>query len=160
MADFARWVTAAEPGLKWELGTFMGAYRDNRSDANALTVEAAAIGPVLIRFIKSRKQWQGTAIDLLNSLEEEAEFRLTVREDWPKTPRKIAGDLRRIAPSLRALGYDVEFLKESSRKRSRLICLSKAGAKKHQSKKARRARAKRQRFESESKYSSRKRRKK
>ncbi len=36
MADFARWVTAAEPALPWESGRFVGAYARNRQASHSV----------------------------------------------------------------------------------------------------------------------------
>jgi hypothetical protein len=44
MADFAKWVTAAEPALGWEPGTFMGAYTANRDESHELALEASIAG--------------------------------------------------------------------------------------------------------------------
>src|SRR4029453_13262446 len=41
MADFATWVTAAEPGLKWETGRFLTAYGKNQSAAHTRPLNAS-----------------------------------------------------------------------------------------------------------------------
>jgi hypothetical protein len=43
MADFALWVTAAEPALGWKHGDFLEAYTGNREQANELALDAAII---------------------------------------------------------------------------------------------------------------------
>ena len=46
MADFARWVTAAETSIGWPSGTFMAAYGGNQESANELALEASVVaGP-------------------------------------------------------------------------------------------------------------------
>ena len=48
------------------------------------------------------------------------------RSDWPKTARKLSGDLRRLAPNLQALGVKITFdRRESGGKRRRLIQLER-----------------------------------
>ena len=37
--DFAKWVTAAEPQLRWKPGAFMEAYNANRAEADAGVIE-------------------------------------------------------------------------------------------------------------------------
>jgi hypothetical protein len=55
------------------------------------------------------RPWEGSASDLLHFLTSHftAENRPLPR-DWPDTPEKMAGRLKRLAPSLRAIGWTVE----------------------------------------------------
>jgi hypothetical protein len=48
MADFARWVTAAEPALGLPAGTFVACYRDNRAGAVQLTLESSPLSTLVI----------------------------------------------------------------------------------------------------------------
>src|SRR5262249_41492160 len=43
MADFAEWVTAAEPSLGWAPGTFLRSYQDNREDANEVALSSSPL---------------------------------------------------------------------------------------------------------------------
>ena len=70
LADFATWVTAAEPALGWPPGTFLTAYSDNRAEANELTLEASPIVPALRELADDG--FTGTATDLLSVLAEKA----------------------------------------------------------------------------------------
>ncbi len=111
MADFATWVTAAEPGLGWTTGGFLRAYTRSRGDANVLAVDASVIGPVLLECVAAAcltaPQWEGTAAELLDYLIAVAGDALPKTRDWPKTPRALSGELRRLAPALRAVGVEV-----------------------------------------------------
>jgi hypothetical protein len=115
MADFAIWVTACEQSLGWPPGTFIGAYASNRSSANDAAIEASVVGLVLQAFMGSRPSWQGSSTELLAELEKSADDRTRHRKEWPGSPRKLSGDLRRIAPNLRAAGIDVAFSKSGKR---------------------------------------------
>ena len=115
MADFALWVTACEPALGWTPGTFIAAYASNRSSANDAAIEACIIGPVLQTFMAQRDTWQGTSTELLAELEKTADDRTCHRKEWPGSSRKLSGDLRRIAPNLRAAGIDATFSKSKKR---------------------------------------------
>jgi hypothetical protein len=115
MADFALWVAACEPALGWTPGTFLAAYTANRSSANDAAIEATIVGPVLQAFMAQRITWQGTSTELLAELEQAADDRTRHRKEWPGSPRKLSGDLRRIAPNLRAAGIDVAFSKSGKR---------------------------------------------
>ena len=114
-ADFATWVVAAEPALPWAEGTFMDAYLANRRDANTVAIESSLISPVIIDLMDSREIWSGTFAELLEELDSLAGEKLSKRQEWPKTPRKLSADLRRLAPNLRRVGVNVVFGKRSNR---------------------------------------------
>ena len=124
MADFALWVTACEPGLGWPAGTFLRAYGENRASANDTAIEASLVGMLVQSFMSDREAWQGTSSQLLAELEQVADEAVRRRRDWPSSPRKLSGDLRRIAPNLRAGGIDVAFRKSGRR----LIFLGRTAA--------------------------------
>lgn len=120
MADFARWVTAAEPALPWEPGTFMAAFEGMREDAIRTAVESDPVAAAVVRLV-DKGSWQGTASELLTALEPFTLEQTTKTKAWPKTARTLAGRLRRAAPNLRAVGVDVEHFRASDKRRTRLI---------------------------------------
>jgi hypothetical protein len=127
MADFAQWVVACEPVLPWKAGAFLAAYGENRGAANALALESAVIGAPVLALVDGRGQWGGTAKELLSELESHYTDDATrKRKDWPAGPRKLAGDLRRLAPALRREGIDVTFDREPGGRRRRIISLERA----------------------------------
>ena len=119
MADFAEWVCAAEIGnaLPWPQGQFMAAYSANILSSQATAVEHASIGPALERLLDNRHgQWTGTVASLLDLLESmgsgngwEGVGHARHPKDWPQTSRGLSGQLRRLAPALRAAGIGIEF---------------------------------------------------
>lgn len=127
MADFASWIVAAEPALPWKPGAFMGAYIGNRGAANELAIDASIIaGPVASLLTAEGGDWQGTARDLLDALESgHADEKSRKRREWPATPRKLSGELRRLAPNLRRVGIDVTFSREAGGQRPRLVRLER-----------------------------------
>jgi hypothetical protein len=108
MADFARWATAAEPAFGWETGTVLRAYSDNRGDTTYAAIESAIIGPPILGLMHCRDHWHGTAKELLTELEDHhTDEKTRNNKDWPKSPRKLGGELRRLAPDLRRVGISV-----------------------------------------------------
>jgi hypothetical protein len=74
MADFARWVTAAEPALGWESGAFLAAYGANRADANDLTLDASLVSQAIREWAATLDTpFAGTATDLLKLLDDRAD---------------------------------------------------------------------------------------
>jgi len=123
MADFAVWATAAESGLGWKAGVFLKAYAGNRNSANEVVLEASPVaGP-----LQEAQPFEGTSSELLKLLNERADDSSRKQQGWPKSARALSGALKRIAPNLRAAGLKVEFRREPTPKRRRLIIVRKAG---------------------------------
>ena len=124
MADFATWIVAAEPALPCVPGTFLLAYQGNRANANESAIESSVLSVPLLELMDGRTEWKGTATELKDTLEQQADERLVKSEDWPKKPHLLSGELKRIAPNLRRAGMDVEFGKVSGR---RFVRLTRSG---------------------------------
>jgi len=127
MADFARWVTAAEPSLGWPAGRFLEVYVGNREEADDLALEASAVGAAVRAFMADREPWRGTSgelLKLLNGITDEATRKLN---EWPKSPKGLSGHLRRLSPNLRRTGIECRFLeREPGGQRRRLLELVRA----------------------------------
>jgi len=108
MADFARWIVAAEPSLGWTAGTFMAAYDANRRSANTLALEASPIVRALRRACAG-SDFKGTATRLLRKLVERADPQDIAQKAWPQDGWSLSKQLRGIAPNLRSAGLDVQF---------------------------------------------------
>jgi hypothetical protein len=105
MADFARFVVAAEPALPWSPGAFLSAYQHNRGQAIAALVEGDVVATTLTKFMQRHPEgWEGLVADLYDSIT--PEFHRP--PDWPGNPRWYSDRLRRAAPALRAFGIDVQ----------------------------------------------------
>lgn len=125
LADFAQWVTAAEPALGWPSGTFMAAYDVNRADVYELALDASAIAPPLRSLIAEAGSWAGTASELLTALTGRVEETARRGREWPASARALSGAVRRLAPNLRAVGVDVEFDRATDAGRRRIIRIRK-----------------------------------
>jgi len=118
MADFARWATAAEPAFGCPGGAFLRSYQANRQEANELALEGSVlVGPV--KAIAEAGAWSGTASELLSRLQSEPGVDRR-HHDWPKTPAKLAGQLRRLISPLRSSGITVQ-LEQTAGANSRKI---------------------------------------
>jgi hypothetical protein len=112
MADFALWVAACETA-SWAPGTFEAAYWSNRRSAIEDVIDADPVAACVRHLMAETSEWTGSASDLLRAglaLEEAAPYR--GRTDWPKTPRALAGRLRRAQTFLRTLGVEIRFARE------------------------------------------------
>jgi hypothetical protein len=107
MADFAKLIVAAEPRLPWRRGAFLEAYAGNRSNINAVAVEADEVATRLLAFIEQHGNWSGLVKELYDELSREIspEQRRTIR--WPGSARWFSDAVTRAAPALRVMGIDV-----------------------------------------------------
>jgi hypothetical protein len=110
MADFVKWVTAAEPALGWQPGTFMAAYNRNRAAANDLALESLALLPSIESLLTAKGSFTGTATELLEALRQaEVNTHETSTQGWPSDPKGLSSILHRFEPNLRASGIEITF---------------------------------------------------
>jgi hypothetical protein len=110
MADFALWATACESAFR-PRGTFETAYSRNRCDAIENIVDADPVAARVCEIMAERAEWTGRASDLLLAGINGAGNPI-VRSGWPKSPRALAGRLRRAQTFLRTLGIEIVFSRE------------------------------------------------
>lgn len=128
MADFAKWVVAAEPALGWDPGRFIEAYSKNRSESHVHAIEGSPVGLAIREWMAGQKDWEGTSTELLTVLEKGCvDDKTPKKKDWPKSPRSLSNTIRRLAPNLRALGVNVTFDREHGGNRRRLVRLENKG---------------------------------
>src|SRR5262245_57768405 len=120
MEAFVLWEAACETAL-WPVGTIARAYGVNRQAMIESVIEGDPVAACARNIMLDRDEWAGTASDFLLAADklqrQEASIR---RPDWPRTPRALAGRLRRAQTSLRAVGINVGFQREG-REGSRII---------------------------------------
>lgn len=116
MADFAVWAVAAESGLGWAPGRFLMAYHGNRESANELAIDSTVIGRPLLEHLESNGGWTGTSSELLHILESRASDQAKRQTGWPKNPRALSGQLKRLSPNLRASGWSADFGRNAKRR--------------------------------------------
>jgi hypothetical protein len=117
MADFALWVTAAEPALPWSAGSFMKAYMGNRAEAVELSLEADCVAVAVREHMADKSTWTGKPSELYEELEKRVPENTKRSKAWPKAAHKLTGRLKRAATFLRAVGIHIEE-ERSARKRT------------------------------------------
>lgn len=110
MADLAKWVTAAEPAMGLEPGTFIRAYTGNETDAYEAAINANLVAQAIIRFMESQDSWTGTPASLYAILSEQESNQYGKRPNgWPGAPQWMSNKLSEAAPALRAkYGIDIQ----------------------------------------------------
>lgn len=132
LADFAIWVSAAEPALPWKAGEFLNSYTKNREVANEVSLEDSPLAAP-IRDIAAEGGYAGSASHLLPRLADRCPETVTKAKTWPKSARTLSADLRRLAPNLRDIGITVTFDREPGGKRARTITITQNRTEAHSS---------------------------
>jgi putative DNA primase/helicase len=110
MADFAKWITAAEPGLGWAPGAFMAAYSANRRDVAESSFEADAVAVAIWKLLTTEKidGFEGTATALLDAINNQVSEGTRKSKYWPTHAAQLGNRVARAAPLLKAKGCTVE----------------------------------------------------
>jgi hypothetical protein len=123
MADFAKWISACEPALPWEPGTFMRTYLEMRQKTAELSVENDMVAQALLRMVHAERAnvWEGTSEELLAELNRRVPYdRRDGMRSWPGTPASLGRWLRRAEPSLLAVGATLS-ARRGGKDRTRLL---------------------------------------
>ena len=116
MADFARFLAALDRTQGWDT---LVDYTDATRDAARAVLDGDPIVRAVCELV-DRGAWEGTHDELLDALTRPDR----PGRDWPKTPRGLAGRLKRLAPALRAEAGVV--YERGARSQSRTITLRAA----------------------------------
>ena len=112
MADFARFGEAVVRGLGLPADTFLAAYRMNRREATASTLEDSLVGTVLLEVVamcNGEIDWTDSPGVFLMQLTRRVGPRIAKSPGWPKTPAMLGTEMRRVAPQLREHGIFLIF---------------------------------------------------
>lgn len=113
LADFERFGYAAAPALGFPSDTFLDAYARNRREARGVAIEAIPYLPTLRR-LAAGAGWQGSASFLLGQCCDDAALDTKRAPGWPKDATRLARDLKRLAPALRADGINISFIRSGT----------------------------------------------
>lgn len=124
MADFATWgyaITEAAGGMG---EAFLQVYRRNIAGAVEEAVTNDVVGAAIVEFMDGKDEWQGTASELLEALNELPGVNEKDKA-WPKRPNTLTRRLNRIKSALADYGFRLEEHRESGLKRTRFLKISK-----------------------------------
>jgi hypothetical protein len=122
MADFAKFAEAVGRKLGWPAGSALADYNDNRRDASMTNLDDSPLAAFLLDLGPDYlTDWSGTPSELLTELTLLA-GRKAESPRWPKSPDRLAIELRQIAPQLGIHGILVDF---SRSHRGRIVSLKR-----------------------------------
>lgn len=125
MADFAKWVTATEPGFPWPEGFFLKTYEENRIDSIGASLEDDSVAIAIRELLDSQGFWKGTATELLAAIIPSLKRQNARGRDLPHSARVLSSYLRRATTFLRSAGVEIEFSREAGSGSRRLIVIKK-----------------------------------
>jgi hypothetical protein len=126
MADFARWVTAAESALPIPQGEFIRCYNNNRADSVQSSLDADPVSVGIRDLMELNKKWSGTATQLLKRLEGNPNDNysngivprnITKSKVWPKAPHILSRRLKKASSFLSTIGIELMFGRRDSKER-------------------------------------------
>lgn len=108
MADFARWVVAAEPALPWNAGEFIHALRASAHRALRMGVlDDPICGAVHDMVPPGTNRWEGTIQEFMTQLHHSIPHHVRRAAKIPSNSLNMRSHLRRIAPAMRS-GMGIE----------------------------------------------------
>lgn len=108
MADFASWVTAAEPALGWPAGSFLEAFEENNGEALKTSLEGSLLAEKILQALADGVELQGTPADILSLLTLRVSHGDSLSKAWPKNAQGMSRQLTLLNPALREFGVVVE----------------------------------------------------
>ena len=120
MADFAMLGEAMSRALGNQPNAWLSAYNEHRKNAVRRTIDSLAVGVECQKFIESGQSHQGTVKKLFEKLSAQRPYPTEEKDYWPKSPRGLGDQLRRIAPGMRLLG--IHLLVENKPRRDGVHC--------------------------------------
>ena len=87
-----------------------------------MVIESSPIGGILRELVVINGSWQGTPTQLLTELNAHASIAQQRSKAWPSAPNQVRNQIQRLAPTLRKLGVQVEYIRIPT---ARLILLGR-----------------------------------
>ena len=100
LADFVLFGEAVSQARGMAPGVFLGQFTQSVQDAAEEIVSEHIVGVAMMKLAESGRAFDGQLSDLLNKLRRYSED----DREFPKTPRKLGSDLKRLAPDLERCG--------------------------------------------------------
>jgi hypothetical protein len=109
MADFVKWIVAAEGGLGWESGVFLDIYEANQRDVADAAFEADAIAVAIQKLVTLRGgRFEDTPTVLLASLNDVVEETIRKSKYWPANATQLGSRVTRATPLFKVRGWKIE----------------------------------------------------
>ena len=109
MADFAEFVSAAEPRLGWSAGTAVELLDRNRREAEGMVLENCVYADIIKNLVPYKGgEWKKSATALLQEIEQKIGDDPRKRRQVPQSPGHLSGSLRRYIPAFASIGIEID----------------------------------------------------
>jgi hypothetical protein len=119
MADAAQWLLAAEPATGLPKGSLLGAIRQSQDDIVLASLEYQTV-PLALRELVDKKPFEGYIGELSLALKSTA---YSDDNQLPKNPAHLSHKLKRLAPAMKRVGFDISFTSKDRKGRGIHISL-------------------------------------
>jgi len=125
MADFTKRGAAIAEALGYGVEAFLQAYAENKARQTDEAIANNAVAAAIKAFMENKKEWTGTASELLGELEEIAESEKinTKAKGWPKAANSLSRKLNELKTTLQQAGIEMFDNRGTTKKRARLLTL-------------------------------------
>ena len=120
MADFTRWVVAAEPSMYWKDGLFLKKYKANHEVRHGISLYNDDLAICIVDFMSNRKYWKGTADDLILALKGHSFNQNPKKNKVPSSSAILAKKLRRATHILEESGLNITFDRSSTKRKIKI----------------------------------------
>lgn len=127
MADLAKSITAAESAFGWKQGTFIQDFQERRTRSMRELADDIVVS-TLRDLVRSRNGSMSMTASELLSLMNARVAHADRPQNWPRSPGRLSGQIRALAPALRELGIAVDQEQRRPSDNNRLIVLHAEGA--------------------------------
>ncbi len=115
MLDFAEWGCAIAENMDgWNAKTFMEVYQKNITARNLETIAAHPISNALMKFMEDRDEWEGTAQELFDELDQIVPEKERKTKIWPKVAHVFTRQLNILKVNLNEAGIKIKTKKTRS----------------------------------------------
>lgn len=109
MFDFAEWGCAIAENMDgWNAKAFMEAYQKTITARNLETIAAHPISNALMKFMEDRDEWEGTAQELFDELDQVVPEQERKTKIWPKVAHVFTRQLNILKVNLNEAGIKIE----------------------------------------------------
>lgn len=128
LADWGEWCEIISRCMGQNHDAFINAYNKNINLQTEEVIEGSDLAVTVRELINKQEKWEGTPTELLTCLNGVAESNVIDRHNkfWPKTASRLSKSLRLLLRTLREIGIEVRWEKDTStRNNTRIIVIRK-----------------------------------
>jgi hypothetical protein len=136
MLDFVKFGTAVEKSLGLEKGGFVALCNKNYENANKIALENNPVAIIIFQFMQNRKEWVGTASELLAEIFMYSDEVTKRNPLFPQNPQRLSNILDRLAPGFLLEGINIDkgdHLRESGTGNRRIKIIKTGNTSSHSS---------------------------